>query len=96
MINERKPIEAFPVTFQPANNAVHLLALVANDAEVRLELRLAAELVLTRWREALATPEQREATPIEDGFELDTHGACVSQGDGGFWIQTWTWIEEQP
>lgn len=85
-------VEPFPVSFEPACNAVNLLAAVANDrhsphAET-------ARVVLEAWRAVLATPEQLAEVATNDDLGVDDEGACVSESAQGFWVQTWAWVEK--
>ena len=43
------------------------------------------------WRDGLATNEQVSMVDVRDDLDVN-QGAFVSEGDGGFWVQTWTWI----
>lgn len=90
---DTKPIAGFEITFAPAQRAVDLLVAIANDADVSTVHREAASLALATWRGALAEPWQIAMVDTNDELEVDDAGACVSEGDGGFFIQTWTWVE---
>ncbi|WP_428489098.1 hypothetical protein [Rhodopila sp.] len=84
-------VEPFPITFSPAQLAVDLLAKIANDPTSPYQaLALNA---LEAWRNSLATPEQIALVATSDELEIDDAGACVSEGNDGFFIQTWTWVE---
>lgn len=83
-------VEPFPMTFVPGAAAVNLLAEIAND--VSSPHRQKAVEVLEHWRCSLATPEQIAMVDVSDDLEIDSAGACVSESDDGFFIQTWTWV----
>ena len=83
--------EPFEISFGPAKLAVNLLAAVARDAASPHQQR--AQEALDRWRVTLATPEHIGMVNTTDEHEIDDHGACVSESDDGFFIQTWTWVE---
>jgi hypothetical protein len=84
------PHEAFDITFAPGALAVNLLAKVANDTASPHQRQ--AQIALAAWRECLATPEQLAMVDTNDEREVDYAGSCVSKSDGGFFIQTWTWV----
>ena len=69
--------------------AVQLLAEIANDDADRRQER--ARDVLDGWRECLATPTQACAVAQSEDLQVD-EGACVSEGEGGFWVQCWAWV----
>lgn len=83
-------MSGFPVTFAPAAQAVRLLAEIAKDASQPYAFH--AGVVLNNWRGALATPAQIAMVETGDELEIDSNGACVSEADEGFWIQTWSWV----
>ena len=82
----------FDLTFGPAHEAVQLLADVANDTCPDTHASR-ARAVVEAWHRSLATPAQAAAVGTNDELEVDDEGACVSLGDNGFFIQTWTWID---
>jgi hypothetical protein len=84
-------IEPFKLTFAPAQAAVNVLAKIANDPANPLYAE--AWNAFESWRASLATPEQIAMVDTGDELEVDSAGACISAGDDGFFIQTWTWIE---
>ena len=81
----------FDLTFGPAHEAVQLLADVANGAYPDTHARR-ARAVVEAWHKSRATATQTAAVETNDELEVDDEGACVSLGDDGFFIQTWTWI----
>ncbi len=83
----------FEITFAPAQMAVDLLAKIANEPDN--PHYTAAWVALEAWRSSLATPEQIAMVETNDELEIDDAGACVSEGEDGFFIQTWTWVECQ-
>ena len=84
-------VQPFPLSFEPAAEAVRVLAEVANGAAGQL-IQERAAAALTVWRNSLATPAQIEAVYTDDELEVDDEGACVSAGDDGFFVQTWSWV----
>jgi hypothetical protein len=82
-------VEPFPLSFRPANTAVELLARIASGDVVTPQE--ASDAVET-WRKCLAAPGQIGMVDTSDELEVDDDGACVSEGDTGFFIQTWSWV----
>lgn len=80
----------FILSFYPANDAVKLLADIAADSSSPHKDRAAD--VLLHWQSSLATPEQIARVQTNDDLEVDDHGAAVSEGDGGYWVQAWVWV----
>lgn len=79
----------FPLTFAPAAAAVALLSRIAAGETIT---PAEAGSVLDDWQGALASPEQIAAVNTSDDLEVDDEGACVSESDDGYFIQTWTWV----
>lgn len=90
-LSDQPHTSPFDLTFGPAHEAVQLLADVANGANPGTHAYRACAVV-EAWHRSLATPAQTAAVETSDELEVDDEGACVSLGDSGFFIQTWTWI----
>jgi hypothetical protein len=84
-------VEPFPLIFGPARRAVELLATIANDAASPYQKQAAD--ALEEWRGRLATREQIAMVRTDNEVTVDRYGACVTEGEDGFFIQTWTWVE---
>ena len=87
-------VDPFDVSFRPAHEAVRLLAEIANGTAGSLARQRAADAV-NAWRDSLATPAQISVVETSDDLEIDDEGACVSLGEGGFFIQAWSWVSYQ-
>jgi hypothetical protein len=85
------PIEPFDITFAPAADAVNLLAQIANDAASPYAEQAAA--IIEKWRASLAKPWQIAMVETSEELEIDDAGAAVSEGEDGFFVQTWSWVE---
>lgn len=85
--------QAFGVTFAPHHAAVQVLAEIARDRKSKH--RTAARCALDQWRASLATPEQISRVQTSDDLEIDDAGACVSHSDDGYWVSSWTWVEDR-
>ena len=78
-------------TFAPARAAIDLLTVITHDD--KSPRKALAQGILEQWKSCLATDEQIAMVDTSDELEIDDYGCCVSEGDDGFFVQTWTWVE---
>lgn len=88
-----KPPTADEIAAANAAKEALLAPMVAAMSAEGITLAHVFGLCHARWG---ATKEQIDAAITvhgDDECEIDDY-ACVSEGDGGYWVQAWVWVDE--